>query len=484
MRTFSLNKNWSLIAGPIVASALWLLMYHVGDLDAQPCWVAAITCVCAVWWIFEPIPIAATSLVPFAAFPLTGVMTDKQVAQSYGHHMVLLLLGGFMISKALEKSYTHRRLALLMVRAVGGRGGRRILLGFMLASATLSMWISNTATTLMLMPVAIAVLDQVETKDRAKLGVPLMLAIAYAASIGGMGTPIGTPPNVIFMDVYTQTTGKEITFAGWMKIALPIVLVMLPCTWLWLSRGLGTARQLKLPDQGKWTKPQVRVMIVFAFTVLAWIFRKGPAGGWSTWVTDLMRTDNDTSILDVSKAGDSTVALIAVLAMFLIPSGEKTATNKTDRLLDWKTAVTIPWGLLLLVGGGIAIASGFQESGLATIIGESLEQVSALPLFILIFTLCIAVTFLTEVTSNTATATLLMPILAATAIAAKMDPTLLMAPAVISCSCAFMLPVATMPNAIVFGTGHVPIKQMAREGFILNLLGALVIAIIAVTLLG
>jgi len=374
-----------------------------------------------------------------------------------------LLLGGFMLSMAMEKSGAHRRLALGMERLVGGRGGRRLVLGFMVAAAGLSMWISNTATTLMLLPVALAVLEQ---SGEEEMTAPLLLGMAYAASVGGIGTPVGTPPNVILMGVYNEHTGHEISFVEWMKIGLPVVVVMVPVQWLWLSRKMkrGTAK-LDLPDPGPWRPAEKRVLTVFFLTAFAWVTRSDPFGGWS-------------GLFGVPGAGDSTVALTAVVAMFLIPDGEDA------QLLDWKTAAKIPWGLLLLFGGGIAIARAFGESGLSQALGSVLAALASWPLLLMLVVIALCVTFLTEVTSNTATTSLLMPILAAAATAAAIDPRLLMVPAAISASCAFMLPVATAPNAIVFGTGKCPTRKMAREGFALNLFGALVVTAVCYTMLG
>lgn len=367
-----------------------------------------------------------------------------------------------MLSMAMEKSGAHRRLALGMVRLVGGVGGRRLVLGFMVASAALSMWISNTATTLMLLPVALAVLEK--RKDDA-LAVPLLLGMAYAASVGGIGTPVGTPPNVIFMGVYQEQTGEEMSFAQWMRIGVPVVVIMVPVIWLWLTRKMGPAREkLELPRPGPWRDAEARVLAVFGLTALAWVTRSEPWGGWS-------------ALIGASGAGDATVALVAVVAMFLIPDG------KASTLLDWDTAKKIPWGLLLLFGGGIAIARAFGESGLSHALGNALSTLAAWPLVAMLVVLCLTVTFLTEVTSNTATTSLLMPILAAAALAAKVDPRTLMIPAAISASCAFMLPVATAPNAIVFGTDRFTTRRMASEGFVLNLLGVGAITVVCYFLL-
>jgi sodium-dependent dicarboxylate transporter 2/3/5 len=461
------KQRMALLGGPLLGALLGGLVISLG-LSQDAAWTAAITAVCATWWVTEPIPIPATSIIPFAAFPLTGVLTHKEIATAYGHTLILLLLGGFILSTAMASSGAHKRLAVGMVRLVGGAGGSRLVLGFMLATAFCSMWISNTATTLMLLPVALAVLEQDEAGGGGKtLQVPLLLGIAYAASIGGMGTPVGTPPNVIFMGIYSESTGTEIAFLDWMKIGIPAVAILIPICWIYLTRNLKDSRPLDLPSLGAWSPAERRVLAVFAITATAWVTRTTPFGGWSAW-------------LDIPGAGDSTVALAAVVALFLIPNG------RGGRMLDWETASQIPWGLLLLFGGGIGIARGFEASGLSTALGSWLANdlgITAWPVLLMTITICLAVTFLTEVTSNTATTTLLMPVLAAAGIAAGIDPALLMVPAALSASCAFMLPVATAPNAIVFGTDMVTTKTMAREGFALNLVGAIIITVVTAALL-
>ena len=453
-------KKLSLMLGPALALLLGLFLQLQGHSMAASV-TAGVTFWCAAWWIFEPVPIPFTSLLPLAAFPLTGVLTAQQVAQAYGHWLILLLMGGFMISKALARSGAHRRIALQMVHLFGGTSALRLVLGFMAASALLSMWISNTATTLMLLPVALAVLERAPRT----LAVPLLLGIAYGASVGGIGTPIGTPPNLIFMSVYGDSFGTTPSFIGWMGWGLPVVIVFIPLIALWLTRSTRLSETVEVPDPGQWQVAEVRVMIVFALTAIAWVTRAAPFGGWKTW-------------LNLPQANDASVALLAVIVLAVIPDGKK------GRLLDWDSAGSIPWGVLILFGGGISIASAFVESGLATMIAGGMTAMAALPVWLLIFLVCLGVTFLTEVTSNTATSSLLMPLLAAVAIATDIDPRLLMVPAVMSASCAFMLPVATAPNAIIYGSGEVSVATMVREGFFINLVGALLISFVTYLLLG
>lgn len=446
-------KSLTLLLGPVagILVAAWLFASGM-SLEISVTTLVALWCV--IWWIFEPVPIPVTSLLPLAILPLMGVLTPAQVGQAYGSPLVLLLLGGFILSRAMEQSGAHRRIALGMVNLFGARSDRRLVFGFMAASAILSMWISNTATTLMLLPVALAVLERVEDN---RLAVPLLLGMAYAASIGGIATPIGTPPNLVFMQVYQDTTGIEMGFLEWMTLGVPVVLLLLPITAIWLTRRLHGHSNVTLPQQGSWRPWEKRVLVIFALTALAWVTRKEPFGGWS-------------AALDLPGANDASVALLGVLLMFMIPNGEG------GRLLTWKHAVTIPWGVLLLFSGGICLAKAFVSSGLSQLLGEWLASMSYLPLFALIAMICLVVTFLTETTSNTASTTLLMPVLAAAALAANLPPELLMVPAAITASCAFMLPVATAPNIVVYGSGRINIYRMVREGFVLNLCGVAVVS--------
>lgn len=450
-------KTIPLFAGPIAALSMYFLVLQTSSATNNTALAitAAVSIICVIWWIFEPVPIPVTSLIPLSVFQISGVLSSDEVAQAYGSPLILLLLGGFILSKSMERSGAHLRLALFMVNLFGNTSSKQLVLGFMVAAATLSMWISNTATTLMLLPVAIAVANQARDKE---LAAPLLLSIAFAASIGG----IGTPPNLVFMQVYQQTFEENIGFTQWMSWGIPIVLCMIPVTWLWLTRKLTYTGGFDMPDVGKWSNIEKRVMIVFALTATAWITRKEPFGGWSSW-------------LDMPTANDASVALIAVVLMFVIPAGKNDKKYPDEKLLDWQTASTIPWGILLLFGGGICLAAAFGSSGLSSALAEHLSALSTLPIIIMIFAICISVTFLTETTSNTASTVLLMPVLAASAIGSNIDPKLLMIPAAISASCAFMMPVATAPNSIVYASGFFTTRAMAKEGFVLNITGAVII---------
>ncbi len=401
-------------------------------------------------------PIPVTSLLPLALFPLVGVLSPAEVGEAYGSPLILLMLGGFILSTAMERSGAHRRIALYMVNLFGSSSSRRLVFGFMAASALLSMWISNMATTLMMLPIVMAIVYQT---DDHRLEVALLLGIAYAASIGGIGTPVGTPPNLIFMEVYSRTTGSEPTFLDWMRWSLPVAAVMLPVAAMWLTRNIGSAACVQLPKVGKWRTEETRTLAVFALTALLWVTRKEPFGGWSTWA-------------NLPAANDASVALLAVVTMFLVPNG------KGEKLLDWNTAVKIPWGILILYGGGIAIAEAFAASGVSDALGQSLSSVTTWPVLLLVGVVCLAVTFLTEITSNTATTTLLMPILASAAVTADIEPRVIMLPAALSASFAFMLPVATPPNAVVFGTERIAMRTMVREGLFLNLVGVAIVTFV------
>ena len=448
---------------PGLLSGLCLVWVLSGAGQSQPIVVTALVAwLCMMWWIFEPIPIPVTSLLPMAVFPLTGVLTAQQVGASVGSPLIILLMGGFLLSRGMESTGAHLRIALTVVNVVGGQRPRQLVLGFMLAGALLSMWISNTASVLMLMPVALAVLAS--CSNRSLLAPPLLLGLAWSCSIGGLGTPIGTPPNLILVQVLEENTGQVISFSQWMSWGLPVVSILLPLAWLWVTRAVPRELDVTLPAVGPWRSAERRVLLIFGLTALAWITRAEPFGGWQQW-------------LGFPSANDASVALLAVIALFVARDREG------DALITWQQASQIPWGVLLLFGGGICLARAFIASGLSAQVGDAMTLVTALPVFVMMLLLALCVTFLTEATSNTATTALLMPLLVAVAVVSDMDPLWLMVPAALSASCAFMLPVATAPNAVAFGSGELPIQRMVREGFVLNLIGAGVIASVAWLLL-
>ncbi|MCB9727615.1 MAG: SLC13/DASS family transporter [Deltaproteobacteria bacterium] len=443
----------------------------------------------ALWWITEAAPIGATSLLPLVLFPLTGAVAMKEVARPYMHPFIVLLMAGFMAALAIERTGLHRRVALRVLLAVG-TSPRRLVLGMMLATALCSMWISNTATTLMMLPIGVALVHEAERRSEGDpaatraFAMALFLGIAYASSIGGLVTPIGTPPNLIFLGVYARSFPDRppISFLTWMLWVAPVAAVLLALTWLWLTRvahrvsaGLATGgRQIlrgELTAMGPADRDQKAVGAIFALMALLWVTRNltlGDGGSWG-WAP----------LLGVERtADDATVAVLGLMLLLVLPSRR----HPGEALLDWDTARRIPWEVVLLFGGGVSLAEAFQSSGLSAAIAGGLTGLSALPPLLLIGAICLVVTFLTEITSNTATATILMPVLASFAMASGLAPEAIMIPAVLSASCAFMLPVATAPNAIVYGSGHVPIAEMARTGLAINLFGAALITVWAVLL--
>ena len=371
-------------------------------------------------------------------------------------------MGGFMLSTMIERSGLHRRFAVSIIRRLAWIHQSFITRNHVGNRYNVCLDI-NTATTLIVLPIVMALGTM--TNEKSNLSI-LLLGLAYAASIGGMATPIGTPPNIVLLGVLEETTGETIPLLSWMRFAVPISLTLLIVTWLVLVRRLKpTVETIDLPELTVMNTHQKRVMMIFGLVVILWVFRSQPFGGWTAWFPSM-------------KIGDDTIALLGVVLAFVVPSG-----TKNERVLTWEAAKQIPWGLLLLFGGGIAIAKAFQVSGLSQVIGEQLIGLQSLPIMLMIAGLCFVVTFLTEVTSNTATTTLLMPILVSAALASQMDPKLWMVPAALSASCAFMLPVATAPNAIVFGSGEVSTGEMSKTGFAINLIGVVVITLGAMLLL-
>lgn len=453
---------------------------------------AAVALLMATWWITEAIPIPATALLPLILFPCLAVLSAKDVAVRYADQNIFLFMGGFFIAMAMQRWDLHKRIALYIIKILG-TSPRKIILGFMVATAFLSMWISNTATTMMMFPIGLAVILHAETmikkeninitteKGKFNFGIALMLGIAYAASVGGIGTLVGTPPNIVFAGIARSLFPKapEIGFIDWLKIGFPLVIVFLPIIWLYLTRIILPPQLKKIPGSkdiivrdlkalGTMKTGEKLTLIVFVLVALAWIFRKNIdlgfflVPGWS-------------HLLGISQyVHDSTIAISGALLLFVMPVNFK----KREFVLNWEWAIRIPWGIILLFGGGFALAAGFQASGLAQWIGERLAFLSGMPLIVMIFCICILLTFLTEVTSNTATTTMMMPVLGSMAVAMSIHPYLLMIPATISASCAFMLPVATPPNAIIFGSGYLRIPDMARVGFFLNLIGAIIVTCI------
>ncbi len=447
-------------------------------------YTAGIAILMAIWWMTEIIPLAVTALLPVALYPLLGIMNGKAVSSVYFNHIIFLFIGGFLMALAMEKWNLHRRIALKLLLLIG-TSPARILMGFMIATAFLSMWISNTATTMMMVPILISIvvkLEEINTgKSIKKMEKALLLGIAYAASIGGIATLIGTPPNPLFVKVFQIyfPNGPDISFADWMIFAFPLSILLLIVTYFYLyfsffknqsadfEIGKSVLEQ-EYKDLGKITYEQKWVLFLFVALALLWLFRKPiHFGGFSTfgwseifhhpkWITD------------------GNIAIFIGVILFLIPT-----ENKKDYLMDWKTAERIPWGIILLFGGGFALAKGFKDSGLSAYIGDRLTGLQDIhPLLILLIVVA-TITFLTELTSNTATTQTFLPILASMSMAMKVNPLFFMVPATIAASFAFMLPVATPPNAIVFGTGKLQIKDMMKTGFWLNIFGIILLTLVA-----
>ena len=451
--------------------------------------VLAVTGLMAFLWITEAIPIPATALFPLVLFPLLRVAPAQDIATQYGDRNIFLFMGGFFLAAAIERWGLHRRIALKAVLILG-TSPRKIVLGMMVATAFISMWISNTATTLMMLPIAVAIARHAEQLGRDSnhdesmyktFGRALMFGIGYAASIGGIGTLIGTPPNIIFISQYQRLfpDAPEISFLQWFLVGFPLVMVFLPIAWIYLVRLAHPIRFNSLPggkeiirkqlqDLGPMNKGEKRVLVVFAITALGWMFRRNIVIGSIT----IPGWSNLLSVQDL--VHDSTVAIFASLLLFAIP----VVLKEGEFLLDWKSAVKIPWGILLLFGGGLALANQFEVTGLARWVGENLNFLSVVPLIVAVIVVVFTVDFLTEVTSNMAITSIFMPILAAMAVGMGTHPLLLMVAGTIAASLAFMLPVATPPNAVVFSSGYLTLPQMARTGFIMNLIGMIITTLV------
>lgn len=468
-----------LVLGPLLFIVLQVLPAPQ-NMPAMAWSVSAVAVLMATWWITEAIPIAATALLPIILFPFLGVMSTSSTSSAYGNHLIYLFMGGFLIAMAMQKWNLHRRIALHTIHRVGVSPSR-IILGFMLATAFLSMWISNTATAMMMLPIALAVITQLgtdtlpstdECNKTTPFGTALMLGIAYSASIGGVATLIGTPPNAILAGVVENLYQQRISFAAWMSFGVPLAIVMLAIAWFYLTRlaypvghqatpGIKELITTELSELGPMTRQERWVAIIFAAVAISWISRG---------LFDI------TALADVS---DASIAMTGALLLFVIPAD----FSKREFLLDWPTAVKLPWDILILFGGGFALAQGFSDSGLTQWIVSQLSIMQGVHLLVLVLVVTLVVIFLTEVTSNTATATLFLPVMGALAQAVDVEPLYLMVPAAIAASFAFMLPVATPPNAIVFSSRYVTIPQMARAGLWMNLIASLIVTAFVMLLL-
>ncbi len=469
-------RQWALGLGPLFF--LVVLLWPVPGLTFAGRVVLALALWMSVWWITEAIPIPATSLLPLVVLPLFGVAKAREVAAPYADPNIFLFLGGFFIAKAMEAHGLHRRIALHILSALRSTSESGVILGFMLATAFLSMWISNTATTMMMFPMAMAVVALHRSASHS-FDKALLLGIAYSASIGGIATLVGTPPNIVFAGQARELAGLEVTFARWLAVGVPLVILFLPIAWWVLTRWVfGVQRkqheafaELIAREKAALPAPTVEekfTLAVFVVVALLWIFRKSLNLGFVTipgW----------SDLLGIRKTvHDSTVAMLGALLLFAVPL----PGARRRFVLDWETALKVPWGVVLLFGGGFALAKAFGASGLSQWIGQALHGLAGLPVPLIVATTALLVTFLTELTSNTATATLLLPIAAAAARGIGLHPFVLMLPATLSASCAFMLPVATPPNAIVFGSERLEIRDMARAGIWLNLIGVAIVTFV------
>jgi sodium-dependent dicarboxylate transporter 2/3/5 len=467
-----LSKNIiGLILGPLVFSLI-LLFFEADGLSFEAKCILASTAWMAVWWVTECVPISVTALLPIVLFPLTGGMDLSTTTAAYGHKLVFLFVGGFMIALAIEKWHLHKRLALNIIRMTGSNKSR-VILGFMLATAFLSMWISNTATSIMILPVGLAIISQLKDDPNTKeneneiFGKSLMIAIAYSASIGGMATLIGTPPNMVLAGVVEESYGIKLNMFDWMKFGVPLSSFLLMICWVYLTKiafkfkneefSAGRDEILRqIKKLGSFSNEEIKVLIVFTLTALGWISRGS--------------IEKIFPLID-----DTIIAIFFAVILFIIP----TSNNKSDKtILVWDDTVKLPWGILILFGGGMAIASAFGKSGLALWIADLLQNLNGIPLFLIILIIVTSINLLTEVTSNMATTAMLLPVLVTIALAIEIHPYFLLFSATLAASCAFMLPISTPPNAVVFSSGFLKIEDMFKKGVWMNIISIITITLV------
>lgn len=480
------NINFKNIIGFVIAPLLFLWITIFMDLEpGKPSvtFTLGIAMLMATWWVTEVVPLAITALLPVVLFPLFGVMNGKDVSSAYFNHVIFLFIGGFLVALAMQKWDLHKRIAIRIL-LVTGSSPARILLGFMLATSFLSMWISNTATAMMMVPILLSITKKMEefikAKELKKYTVGLLLGVAYSASIGGIATLVGTPPNLSFARIFQIMfpSAPEISFSTWFIYALPISIIFFIIAWGYLYMLYRPKKSMKAikdvdfrkqyNEMGEATYEQKAVGIVFVSLAILWLTRSGieignfNIPGWSS----LFSSPNYIN--------DGTVAIALSIVLFIIPS----KNIKGKRIMDWSTASKVPWNIVLLFGGGFALASAFKVSGLSIWVGEQLSTVGGLHPILIISIIALTMTFLTELTSNTATTEMLLPVLAGLSVTINVNPLLFMLPATISASMAFMLPVATPPNAIVFGSNKITVMEMAKTGIVLNLIGVIVITLV------
>ncbi|GAA1188177.1 SLC13 family permease [Nesterenkonia xinjiangensis] len=504
-----LRRIIGLFGGLVGAGLMFLVM--PGDMDVWPRLTAATAVLMAVWWMTEAIPIPATALVPLVVFPMLvpaaeagdEPVTVDVIGANYGHNIIFLFMGGFMLALAMQRWNLHRRIALLTLRAMGSKPVN-LIGGFMIATAFLSMWVSNTATAVMMLPIGISVLmlvqriakgedpgsiseDDADPAEKAQavksnFGTALMLGIAYAASVGSVSTIIGTPPNALLVGHMSTNHDVTIGFGQWMLVGVPIAIVMLVLVWVVLTRLLFRPEIKTIPGGsdlirgelrklGPMSSGELRVLLIFILAAVSWV--SIPLGTDLLIGAGVLEEDTEPFISDAG------IAMVVGLLLFLLPGG----ANRGVRLLDWEYAAKLPWGVLLLFGGGLALSSQFSASGLSSWMGEQMEGLSTVPVWVLVLLAAAGVLILTEMTSNTATAATFLPVASGVAMGTGVDPLVLAAPVALAATCAFMLPVATPPNAIAYGSGYVTIGQMVKGGILLNVAAVVVITLVSMTLL-
>ncbi len=471
-------KSLGLILGPLLFVVL--LFVNIEPENPAVGYTLAVAALMAVWWITQAIPISVTSLIPVGLFPLLGIMNGKEVSSTYFNHVIFLFIGGFLVALAMERWNLHKRIALRLMTLMGNKPGH-ILFGFMLATAFLSMWMSNTATSMMMIPIVLSVIHglRLQTLKQQKFKLALLLGIAYSASIGGIATLVGTPPNLSFTRIFSIIfpQAPEINFVSWLIFALPLTIILFIVIFYWLKYLYHPGNDWKSESKdiflmeykklGKAGFEEKVVFIVFVSMAVLWITHSGfnfgsfHITGWSTFFPH------------PEYINDGTIAILLSSLLFAIPSRKK----KNERILMAETISKLPWRIVLLFGGGFALASGFSESGLSMWFGEQLSWASQYHPLIVVLSITLLMSFLTELTSNTATTEMILPILAGLAVSIQINPLLFMLPATLAASLAFMLPVATPPNAIIFGTQMIEIKDMIRTGFLINIIAVLLVSL-------
>ncbi|MEO2267602.1 DASS family sodium-coupled anion symporter [Pseudoalteromonas sp. YIC-656] len=472
------HQDIGIVLGPAFFAFMMLFDASQQTMSLEAWRTAAVGGWMAIWWATEAIPVPVTAFIPLAAFDFLGISSIKEAAAAYANPVIYLFLGAFILAAAVERWNLHKRIALLILSHTG-TDGRRLIAGFMAIAALLSMWMTNTSTTMMLLPIGLSVtkviLDSVTgltEKQRTDFQAAMLLSLAFGATIGGLATLIGTPPNALLAAYLSENHGIEIGFATWMMIGVPISLCMLPIAWFVLTHWIfkvdivandeAHSLLVKLKEQlGPMTSAEKRVAILFLGVVVLWMLRP------------IL-----TAKLGLDGISDAGIAMAAAIIMFILPSGQK----EQSQLLCWNDASRLPWGVLLLFGGGLSLASAVSSSGLAQWLGESLAPIGGMGVLLLIISATLLVIFLTELTSNLATTATFLPVMAAIALQQDLSPLALSVPITLAASCAFMLPVATPPNAIVYASGMLTIPQMIRAGFVLNIIGLGLLTVVAMWL--